>query len=40
MAAIDSVGRPSAVYTSDFGREDSGKEKELIGNPEIVYQGG
>ena len=40
VAAVDDVMRASAVCASEFGREDGGGEKELVGDPEAVYQGG
>jgi hypothetical protein len=40
LAAVDDVVRPSAVYASEFGREDGGGERELVGDPEAVCQGG
>jgi hypothetical protein len=37
VAAVNNVVRLSAVYTSEFSREDGGREKRLINNPEAVY---
>lgn len=40
MATINNIVRSSAVYASEFSREDGGGERELISNPEAVCQGG
>jgi hypothetical protein len=40
VVAVDDVVRSSAVCASEFGREDGGGERELVGDPEAVCQGG
>jgi hypothetical protein len=40
VTAVDDVVRSSAVCASEFGREDGGGERELVGDPEAVCQGG
>jgi hypothetical protein len=37
VTTVDNVIRSLAVYVNKFNREDGGKEKELIDNPETVY---
>jgi hypothetical protein len=38
VAAVNNIIRLSAVYASECSKEDDRREKELIGDPETVYQ--